>query len=231
MYVTGYYTTVAMVIIHEYHLPPFLSVSRKQRIPSSSRQHGGRWGELKWHSEIMLKVKQSSTQGWVLHRGELPLYRNDSLGIESVNFVPVPKGGIINSLCYDSYLSENPPERALTGCLSCLFFSADWHGWPSSWRRGQFLAKCIWKAKDPKASWNRNSKQEEAERGVLTASIGMRVPVSSMVVQMKHSVVPEAQGPLSTQTIQSQRKGSRNDRMRGWWLLFFLSRNELVKQR
>lgn len=41
------------------------------------------------------------------------------------------------------------------------------HGWMSSWRRGQFLTKCICKVKDPKASWNRNSKQEEGrkERG------------------------------------------------------------------
>lgn len=58
----------------------------------------------------------------------------------------------------------------------------------------------------------------------------MRVPVSSMAVQMKQSVVPEAQGPLSMQTIQSQRKGNRNDRLTGWWLLFFLSRSKLLNQ-
>ncbi|TNM95809.1 hypothetical protein fugu_016892 [Takifugu bimaculatus] len=42
----------------------------------------------------------------------------------------------------------------------------------------------------------------------------MRVPVSDMAVQMTRRVVPEAQGPLSTQTIQSQTKGTRNSGMR-----------------
>lgn len=39
MYVTGYYTMVAMVIIHEDRLPallPFFSVSRKHCIPLAS---------------------------------------------------------------------------------------------------------------------------------------------------------------------------------------------------
>ncbi|XP_029685486.1 ensconsin isoform X1 [Takifugu rubripes] len=42
----------------------------------------------------------------------------------------------------------------------------------------------------------------------------MRVPVSDMAVQMTRMVVPEAQGPLSTQTLQSQTKGTRNSGMR-----------------
>lgn len=56
----------------------------------------------------------------------------------------------------------------------------------------------------------------------------MRVPVSDMAVQMTKRVVPEAQGPLSAQTIQSQTKGARNSRMRGWWLLFFSSAATVV---
>lgn len=58
-----------MAIIWKHYLPPVISVSRKRCIPASrtsNRQHGGRWGELKWHSSIMLKVKRSSTQGGVL---------------------------------------------------------------------------------------------------------------------------------------------------------------------
>lgn len=46
----------------------------------------------------------------------------------------------------------------------------------------------------------------------MSESIGMPSSVPSMAVQKKQSVIPPSQGPLSTRTIESQRKGKRSER-------------------
>lgn len=50
------------------------------------------------------------------------------------------------------------------------------------------------------------------KKEVLSESIGMPSSVPSMAVQKKQSVIPPSQGPLSTRTIESQRKGKRSER-------------------
>lgn len=44
----------------------------------------------------------------------------------------------------------------------------------------------------------------------------------SMAVQKKQTAIPPSQGPLSTRTIESQRKGNGSERAGGWWLLSVL---------
>ncbi|XP_029973340.1 ensconsin [Salarias fasciatus] len=55
--------------------------------------------------------------------------------------------------------------------------------------------------------------EEERQEGVLSHSIGIPGSIPSMAVQKKQSVVPPSQGPLSTRTIESQRKGNRSLRI------------------
>lgn len=53
-------------------------------------------------------------------------------------------------------------------------------------------------------------------RGVLSVSIGMPGSIPTMAVQKKQSVIPPSQGPLSSRTVDSQKKRSQFEAASGW---------------